>query len=122
MSFTIIMFLKMQIMKRNTTTIKDLTEQKLLIALVHEVFTGDLQDQLIIELENRDLGEFINYKKYPISEKQMEIHNSIKEFEINIIFSPDGNETYAVGTDGLVLIENPIVNQINSSSKKITKN
>lgn len=109
-------------MKRNTTTIKDLTEQKLLIALVHEVFTGDLQDQLIIELENRDLGEFINYKKYPISEKQTEIHNSIKEFEINIIFSPDGNETYAVGTDGLVLIENPIVNQINSSSKKITKN
>ena len=40
-------------MKRNTTTIKDLTEQKLLIALVHEVFTGDLQDQLIIELENK---------------------------------------------------------------------
>ena len=57
-------------------------------------------------LVNKGLGEYVDYSNQPISHNQKKIYNDHKQFNVEMMFSPDGFESYAVCEDGLVQIKN----------------
>jgi hypothetical protein len=59
----------------------------------------------IHELENSGLSKYINYTNQPISDNQKKIYNDHKQFNVEMIFSSDGIESYVVCEDGLVQVK-----------------
>jgi hypothetical protein len=82
---------------------------EILLAFVNGIFKNRKQRELIKnELINRGLEQYLSYATIPLSNMQFEIFNAHKDFDAHMIFSPDGIESYAICSDGLVRIKKQI--------------
>ena len=94
------------IFEKEVEKLSSCTESELLVMLVHGIMKLEWQKKaLSIEIVKRGLGYFLDFRKAPISKEQYELYDAHVDFDSNMIFSPDGVETYAICTDGLVQIK-----------------
>jgi hypothetical protein len=59
----------------------------------------------IHELKSKGLGVYNDYTTQPVSDNQKKIYNEHKQFHMEMMFSKDGIESFAVCEDGLVQIK-----------------